>query len=192
MNYKEINNRSVGPGPRSKLLDHLIAIVLLVLAVAGCKQLQGLGSPTVLKSPDGKFQLTVPAGWRENPSLNEKADIKAGNPIQEMYVVVITESKSDFTDDMTLSEYTNIVRDSMTSNLTSPNSSPPSAVTINGRSGLQYELQGAVKNVKLTYLVTTVETTDHYHQVITWTLQSHMDRNRATLHQVAGTFRPTL
>ena len=192
MNCKETKNRAVGSGPRSRLLDHLVAIVLLVLAVAGCKQFQGLGKPTVLKSPDGKFQLTVPAGWRENPSLNEKADIKAGNPIQEMYVVVISESKSDFTDDMTLSEYTNIVRDSMTSNLTSPNSSPPLAVTINGRSGQQYELQGAVRNVKLTYLVTTVETTDHYHQVITWTLQSYMDRNRATLQQVAGTFGPTL
>ncbi len=55
---------------RTKLPDHLIAIALLVCAVAGCKQLQSLARPTILKSPDGKFQLTVPVGWRENSSLN--------------------------------------------------------------------------------------------------------------------------
>ena len=55
----------------------------------------------MLKSPDGKFQLTVPAGWRENASLNDKAEIKAANPIEEVYVIVITESKADFTDEMT-------------------------------------------------------------------------------------------
>ncbi|HEY8188370.1 MAG TPA: hypothetical protein VIF64_20035 [Pyrinomonadaceae bacterium] len=187
-----IKSQLVGPTSRSKLLDRLTVVGLLVLAVAGCKQLQSLGRPTVLKSPDGKFQLTVPAGWRENPTLNEKADIKAGNPIQEMYVIVITEPKTDFTGDMTLEEYSNIVRDSMTSNLTSPDSTQPVPVTINGRPGLRYELQGAIRNVKLTYLVTNIETDAHYHQVITWTLQSHMDRNRATLQQVAGTFRPTL
>jgi len=52
-------------GRRSKLPDHLLALGLLVCVVAGCKQLQSLASPTTLKSPDGKFQLTVPGGWRE-------------------------------------------------------------------------------------------------------------------------------
>ena len=177
--------------PRTKLPDHLTAIALLVCAVAGCKQLQALAQPTVLKSPDGKFQLTVPAGWRENSSLNEQAEIKAANPLEEMYVIVLTEAKTDFTDDMTLDQFTTITRDSMTSNLTSPVATPPLPVTINGNAGRQYEIQGEVKNVKLAYLITTVETAGHFHQVITWTLRSRIDKTQTTLQQVAGSFRPT-
>lgn len=176
---------------RTKLPDHLIAIALLVCAVAGCKQLQSLARPTILKSPDGKFQLTVPAGWRENSSLNEQAEIKAANPLQEMYVIVLTEAKTDFTDDMTLDQFTTITRESMTSNVTSPELSPPLPVTINGNSARQYEIQGEVKNVKLAYLITTVETAAHFHQVVTWTLRSRIDKNQTTLQQVAGSFRPT-
>src|SRR6267378_3995830 len=101
---------------QSKLPDHLITLVFLVCVVAGCKQLQSLASPTVLKSPDGKFELTVPGGWKANASLNDKADIKAANPLEEMYVIVITEPKSDFTNEMTLDEFTNMTRDSIIGN----------------------------------------------------------------------------
>jgi hypothetical protein len=173
------------------LLNQLTAVVLLFLAVVGCKQLQSLGSPTVLKSHDGKFQLTVPAGWRENPALNEQADIKAAFPSEEMYVIVITEPKADFTSEMTLDEFTKITRDSMLSNLGSSEGTSPSLISVNGNSGEQYELQGSVKNVKLAYVVTTVETPAHYHQVITWTLGSRLDKNRATLQKVIATFRPS-
>lgn len=177
--------------PRTKLPDHLIAIALLVCVVAGCKQLQSMAKPTVLKSPDGKFQLTVPGGWRENSALNDKAEIKAANPLEEMYVIVLSEAKTDFTDEMTLDQFTNITRESMISNLTSPDSSPPLPVTISGNAGRQYEIKGTVKNVNLAYLITTVETPAHFHQVITWTLLSRKDKNQTTLQQVAGSFRPT-
>lgn len=176
---------------RSNLPDHLTAIVLLVFAVAGCKQVQNLAQPTVLKSSDGKFQLTVPAGWRENSSLNDQADIKAGNSLAEMYVIVITEQKADFTDETTLDQYTKITRDSMISNLESAESSPPVPVTINGNTARQYELQGVNKNVKLAYLVTSVETGAHFDQIVTWTLQSRIDKNQTTLQKVTETFRPT-
>ncbi len=123
--------------------------------------------------------------------MNAQAEIKAANPLEEMYVIVLTEAKTDFTDEMTLDQFTTITHDSMTSNLTAPDSSPPLPVTINGNSGRQYEIQGEVKNVKLAYLITTVETAEHFHQVITWTLRSRIDKNQTTLQQVAGSFRPT-
>jgi hypothetical protein len=177
--------------PGSKLPDYLIAIGLLVFAVAGCKQVQSLAQPTVLKSPDGKFQLTVPTGWRENLSLNNQAAIKAENSLAEMYVIVITEQKADFTEETTLDYFTKITRDSMISNLESVDSSPPVPVTINGNAGLHYEIHGVTKNVKLAYLVTNVETAAHFHQIVTWTLQSRFDQNQATLQKVTETFRPT-
>lgn len=176
-------------GRMSKLPDHLIALALLVCVVAGCKQLQSLASPTTLKSPDGKFQLTVPGGWKENPSLNDKASIKAANPVEELYVIVISESKSDFTTEMTLDEFTDITRESIISNLVSPQATEPSSVTINGNDGRAYEVEGAIKNVKLAYRVSTVETAEHYHQIITWTLQSRKAKNQPALQKVIDSFK---
>ena len=175
----------------SKLPDHLIALALLVCVVAGCKQLQSLASPTVLKSPDGKFQLTVPAGWRVNASLNDKADIKAANTSEEQYVIVITEPKSDFTAEMTLDEFTNVTRESIISNLGTPEATEPRAVTVSGNDARAYDVEGAIKNVKLAYRVTTVETSEYYHQVIIWTLLSRKDKNLPILQKVIDSFRTT-
>ena len=108
-----------------------------------------------------------------------------------MYVIVITEQKLDFNAEMNLDQYTNIIRDLMMSKLASPDSSPPLPLTINGNDARQYEIQGEVKNVKLAYVVTTVETAAHFHQIITWTLRSRIDKNQTTLQQVAQTFRST-
>ena len=182
---------SVGLLFDSKLSDHLITLALLVCVVTGCAQLQKLAKPTVLKSPDGKFQLTVPGGWSENASLNDQADIKAANKIEEVYVIVITEAKSDFTEETSLDEFTTITRDAILANLESPDATEPRPVTVNGNPARAYDIQGAVKNVKLAYLVTTVETTDHYHQIITWTLQSRKDKNQKVLQDVIDSFRPT-
>ena len=181
----------VGRNFESKLPDHLITLVLLVCVVTGCAQLQKLAKPTVLKSPDGKFQLTVPGGWQENAALNDQADIKAANKIEELYVIVITESKADFAGEMSLDEFTRITRDAMLANLESPDATEPRPVTVNGNSARAYDIKGEVKNVKLAYLVTTVETADHYHQVITWTLQSLKDKNQKIRQEVIDSFRPT-
>lgn len=177
--------------PRSKLPDQLLAIALLFCAVVGCKQIQSLAKPTVLTSPDGKFQLTIPAGWRKDPSLNDRASIQGSNAMKELYAIVITDFKSDFTDEMTLEGFTEITRDGMAANLVNPDSTPPVPVRFNGLEGRQYVMQGAVKNVKVTYLITTVETADHFHQIITWTLTSRMSQNQMTLQSVTETFRTT-
>jgi len=103
--------------------------------------------------------------------------------------MVINEKKADFTDDTTLDNYTEIVRNATIENLTSPNATPPSPVTINGNLGRQYEIQGSTSNVKIAYLITTVETAEHFHQIITWTLVSRKDKNQGVLQEVTNSFR---
>lgn len=175
---------------RSKLSSNLITLGLLVCVVAGCKQMQSLNGPTVLKSPDGKFQLTVPGGWHEKSALNDKASIGAANPMEEMYAIVITESKADFTGEMTLDEFTTVTRNSIVSNLLTPEATEPQPVSVSGNSARAYEVDGVIKGLKLTYRIATVETAEHYHQVITWTLLSRKDSNGSTLQQVIDSFRP--
>src|SRR5215475_8660783 len=151
--------------PMRKQLTGFCALALMVLAVVACKQLQSLAGSTVLRSPDGKFQLTVPAGWQERPSLHDTASIKAANIFQETYVIVITENKIDFAEDMTLDKFTDITRQAMLRRAADSSSTEPVPVTINGIEGRQYQLDGLVSNVKISYLVTALQTESNYHQV---------------------------
>ena len=159
---------------------------LVIFAVSSCQ----LFEPTVVKSGDGRFQLTVPAGWREDPSLHERAGIRASNGRLEMYVIVISESKERFADNMTLEGFTTITRDNMMKKVGSPQATPPHSVTVSDAyPGMQYGLQGEVDNVPVAYLVTDVETPKDFHQIITWTLRSRIDKNEATLQKVTNTFQ---
>jgi bifunctional DNA-binding transcriptional regulator/antitoxin component of YhaV-PrlF toxin-antitoxin module len=171
------------------LLFRLLPLALLVCVVGGCKLLQSLTRPTVIKSADGKFQITVPAGWRENAGLKSNASIKAGDLRQEMYVLVMTQPKDDFADDVTLDKFTELTLKSISKNVGSAESSPPLPIKINGQEGRQYEVQGIVDSLKIAYLITTVETPEHYHKIVTWTLRSRIDKNQHTLEEVTNSFR---
>ena len=168
----------------------LALLVAVVCAVMGCGLLQNLGEPKVLKSGNGRFQLTIPSGWREDSALHNSAGIRASNRIQEMYVIVISESKEDFADDVTLEQFTTVTRDSMLKKIESSQASPPAAVTVGETySGLQYGLQGEVDNMQISYLVTNVETTKDFHQIIAWTLRSRIAQNETKLQDLVNTFR---
>ncbi|HSS22724.1 MAG TPA: hypothetical protein VLL54_21810 [Pyrinomonadaceae bacterium] len=175
----------------SNLVTSLAALALLVCVAAPCKQLKSIGNPTVVKSADGKFQITVPAGWQQDAFTSTKTDMKAGNLADELYVMVINERKSDFTDETTLDDYTKLVRDATMENLIGPQGTQPLPLTINGNQGRQYEIQGSTKNVKIAYLITTVETGEFFHQIVTWTLASRKEQNEAKLLEVTNSFRST-
>jgi hypothetical protein len=92
---------------------------------------------------------------------------------------------------MSLDEFTRMTSETLSSNLKEAHATDPVPVTINGNSGRAYEIEGVVGGVKLAYRVATVETADHFHQVITWTLQSRTNENRATLQKMIESFRST-
>jgi hypothetical protein len=173
----------------SKLSKHLSTIALLFCVVVACRTTQSVREPTVLKSRDGRFELTVPAGWSAAPNLSDKADIQAANKAKEMYVTVLTESKSDFPNTMTLDKFTETTRTGMMSRMNSSESSPSERVTINGSEARLYHLKGTNAGIQAAFLVATVETPEHFHQVVTWTDQSTINENEATLKQVIESFR---
>src|SRR5258706_6078945 len=133
---------------RKPLFRHL-PLILLICVGCGCKVLESMTRPKVLKSSDGRFEITIPAGWRENAGLNSSADIKASNTRQEMYVLVMIEPKADFADDVTFDQFTELTLQSMRKNVASAESTPPIPLKINGNTARQYEVQGVVNGVKI-------------------------------------------
>jgi hypothetical protein len=173
-----------------RFLQKSIPVVLLFSITSACALLNSLGGkPTVLTSADGNFQLTVPPGWQQESGLNPEAVIQAANRSGKMYAMVISESKQDFTGETKLAEFTSLTRNIMLGRLSSPEATEPKPTTISGNSALQYELRGVVQGLNLMYIVTTVETPQHYHQVITWTQPSQIDNNRSTMLEVTQSFK---
>ena len=173
----------------SVLRNTLPAAVLLFLAVLACKSFQSADKPTILSSPDGKFQLTVPDGWSKTTDLHSKADIQAANRSKEMYVIVLIENQDDLAKDMTLDRFTDISRKSLMSKYGSPEATALESVSINGNDAKQYELKGTKDTASVDLIVTTVKTPTNYTQILAWTLPSKMSDNKETLKKVAESFR---
>lgn len=178
------------------LMRRLAPLGLLVAVALACNLAQNVkrgidkaSGPTTLTSADGKFQLTVPGGWRDDPELHEEATLRASNRMQEMYAVVISENKEDFDAGMTLQEFAALSRTATMGNVQGAEAGPPAPAQVGGYPALEYEMRGVVESINVTYLNTLVETPAHFHQIVTWTLRTRFDQNRATLREVAQSFR---
>lgn len=163
----------------------VVICLALVFAVQGA--VQGADGK-VIKSTDGLTQITVPKSWKEMKNLNDEASIQAALARQELYVIVITESKEDF-DKMTVSKYSELTRASILEALSSAKEEKVDAITIDGRKALQYKIQGSIDNLKVVYLHTTVEGKDHFHYVLAWTLKSKYEKGKDVLQQVIKSFK---
>lgn len=174
----------------------LLPVALLLAAGLACnvaqKVKQGVeqaGQPKVVRSADGRFQLTVPGSWREDPELHEEAEIEVSNRLSEMYVVVLTESREDFADNVDLAEFASMSRGQLTSNIQEPEATEPVSASVGGYPAMQYTMNGVVDNLKAAYIVTLVETPEHYHQIVAWTLRSRFGANEAGLRGVIQSFK---
>ncbi|HEX5732454.1 MAG TPA: hypothetical protein VF131_06440 [Blastocatellia bacterium] len=170
-------------------------IVSLVLASTGClagKRLFGDSGKSVktVTSTDGRSQLSVPGNWKTERTLSEGAELQVSDRANEMYVVVLSESKADF-DNITIDKHAELTRGIVLGNLSSPQTTTPVKITINGRPALQNEIRGAVEKTNLVYLHTTVETPKYFHQIVAWTLPSRFDKNREKLQEVVRSFKET-
>ncbi len=149
-----------------------------------------LKSTKVLTGLEGKIQLTVPGGWKEEKDLNESADLQASHRISEMYVVILSENKEDF-QDMSLEKHSELTRGSLIRKLDNAKISDPIPLTLDGHPAVEYEIHGAMDHINIVYLHTTVETQKYFHQILAWTLPSRYEKNRATLQKVIENFRET-
>ena len=143
---------------------------------------------TVLTSLDGASQITVPEDWNETNELNDVATIQAANFNKEQYVIVIEDSKEDFTD-ANLDDHSQITSQLIVDGLTAPNLTSPNPITINGYTALQREIQGSFENINVVYLHTSIETPTHFYQIVTWSLKSRFEENRSVFEQVTQSFQ---
>ncbi len=145
-------------------------------------------SGNILKSNDGFSQITLLDGWKEQKGLNEKAEIQAADPLNNNFIIVLSESKLDF-NKMTIDKHSEATRSILLKAIGNPVVEGPTRLTIHGFPAVQYKITGSIDNLNPVYLHTTIETPKNFHQVLAWTLASKYEKNKPVLDQVIGSFK---
>jgi Tfp pilus assembly major pilin PilA len=126
-----------------------------------------------VSSDDGLTRIRLPNNWKQMPELTEVGSIEYGNPRREQYALVISEPKSDFSSTMDLQTYNELLLDQNyragIKNLSLKFHGP---VSFNDLKGLKYEVRGEIDDINIVYLHTSLESKNHFHQVLFWTLPS--------------------
>ncbi len=141
----------------------------------------------VAKTSDGSAQLTFPKGWKDTATSNPQSILYYSNIYS--CVAVIRDSKSMFSSDLTIDDYTSMVINHGAKKMENPVVTGPITTSINNYSAQQFEIQGELQKVKFKYLFTIIESSDSYYQVIAFTTQDVYDKQKSIFVKIANTFK---
>jgi len=168
----------------------LMSIPLLVSMIQSDRErLQGLSTERKeIASDDGEKKVIIPGTRTKLPELNKQASLQVGNKRNEVYLMVITDAKTDL-DNFTLEKHHQQTRDRMLQKMKSASAIEPISLTIDGHPALQDELSGTESGTNVVFLHTTVDDGDHFQQILAWTLKSRWQKQNQLLREVTGSFR---
>lgn len=158
---------------------------LISLTLFGC----GATGPTDVKSTDGQFEITVFDGMAKATELNAAATIQAMNGFRELYVVVMSEPKGDFPEDFTVEQFAEVASSQLSTAASTSAGAAKKMKTTAGDEAVQHDIHGSVDGIKIGYVATFVDTGEHFHQVLAWTLDEKFSQNRETLAKICASFR---
>ena len=137
-------------------------------------------------SSDNFVKVKIPADWKET-QLNDAAVLQYGNEDKGVYFMILNDSKEDI-DGWNLKKHSFITLAKLLDGVSSPVIEGPKTVSAGNLRGIQYSIKGSVQGQMIFYLHTTFETDDTFSQVLTWTLPSQFEKNKAIMNQVISSF----
>ena len=140
-----------------------------------------------ITSDDGKLKVTTSGFWVKTPGLNPLASLQMSNKSEELYLMVISDSKSDL-EDLTLAQHHQHSRDMVFQRMSNVTATAPVALTINGHPALQDEITGNDGHVTTAFLHTTVDDGDHFQQIVAWTSKPRWPKENKQLRDITNSF----
>lgn len=190
-----------------KKAAYVLVVVVLISSLTGCsfadnfkkgfnEALEKSSSKStaattdkVIKSAQGDIQLTVKSDWNEAKNLNEVATLQVDNPVKEKYAIVISESTKDFSADITLDDFANVVKENFSKTVSNNTISNFESITVDGQPAKYFEIKGEVNKLNICYFIVAVKDKKAFHQVIGWTLNSKYDENKEEIKKVIESFK---
>jgi len=162
------------------LLITVLATALLILYVQKLPPTARFRRPRGGVIRDAEFglaELTLPPGWRPDPTLNEGAPLQAVDPLRDRYILIMSEARDDFDPAMGIEEHSACTRELLTSSVRLLATRGPDYRQVAGFNAIQYEIDAMHDSTRITYLHTTIAGRRAFHQVITWAPRSRYDRS---------------
>lgn len=161
-----------------------IAVGVIALAcIAGCDKKE------LMKSEKGDLAVEVPWTWKKT-TLDNDPDIGVCAGAEHACLVVLAESKLDFTDDYTLKMFADTVVGNMKADMQEAQQlSGPTDMTISDMPAIRHELVLKVDGLKFHYLHTSIEGKEAYFQILGWASPSDLERYREDLEAITQSFR---
>lgn len=174
-----------------RILASVLALVFILLLIASNyakKDIVEHPSNYVMSSQDKKCQITIPSRLKASTALNKDAIIQAIDYSENIGVMVIREDKKDVNFG-SINDYTGQVKQNILNTLTSSKISIPLELTIDGKKGIQYEIEGVLDKINAVYLVLVVESPTHYYQVIAFTWSSKFENEENEMNEIIHSFK---
>lgn len=127
----------------------------------------------IITSSDGIVQFSIPSNWKNLTQLPEQGTIRKGNLSREEYLLVLAESKADFTGTLEDAAIAGIAV--IKGTLTDVKCSEPTFLTIGRRQAVQYEISGVINQYRIVYLATFVDAPGSLQKILMWTMESKRD-----------------
>jgi hypothetical protein len=172
--------------PPLNRLRTVATFALLSCVLVACSQSGSSGQPQTLKSPDSKFQFTVPGGWESRSDLAPGEIFKARNGLGDIDVVVRSKNKAEFPEGLTLESYAESARNGLLSRGFNEITEPVS-LTVNGNDARQMEFKKDDTMVRC--VMTLVYSPEHINTISACAPISKYEENKATLKQVSESLR---
>jgi len=137
---------------------------------------------------DHSARVKLPTNWKNYPDLNEIAGIEFASLQREQYFIALAEPKSDFTDNMDVYSYNDLLLENFHATVDKLQIKYLGEVEINKMRGLKHELRGEIDNVKVVYLLLALEGRNHYHQLVFWSTASRWKSSLGVFEEVLASY----
>ena len=141
------------------------------------------------KSSLGPASIEVPETWRRMDQLNDAASIGCGSLRGNAFALVIEELKEDFEEGFSVEDYSSLIFSSMQENITSPSFISEDDISIDKLDAKQVIFSGVSTGIKVTFILTSIESKTHFYQVLTWTNTSKYTEQKEILKSIALSFK---
>lgn len=173
----------------------IIASVLFSIVI-GCSAVKEItkvvdknSQPKTVESTDKKVQLSIPASWNIQTNLNEQANLQVAQPLQELYTIIIPDSKANLDKSANLEFVADSIRKNTEQMLTNGTTTELVSLKIDGFEAKQFEASGSFEKIKAKYIFTIIDTPETYYQIMSWTLADRFEKNKEVLDEVIRSFK---
>jgi len=125
---------------------------------------------------NSNFTVQIPDYMIADDSLNAQASLQYSCAAQEIYIIVIVDSKQELKDagsEYTLQTYYDFAAKNIQSMVESPNLEKPEKSKTNGNTSLTGTITGKFREYDIFYKLEIVESEKKFYQVLAWTLASN-------------------